>query len=175
MSQLIRLVYASKATFETNNDGDGAVLDLRIGRILTQSRANNARRKVGGVLYYGNGYFFQCLEGEATTVRALYDQICTDSRHKDAIVLVDENISARLFSEWTMKYIPAEKQIRSFLLDQGCRRFTPFEFTPDMVTRMINYLHQAQINHAVESQLNNKAQTELSFWDKVKAKLGRRM
>ncbi|MBE0484136.1 MAG: BLUF domain-containing protein [Bacterioplanes sp.] len=170
MSHLIRLVYASKATFKTNNDSDGAVLDLRIGRILTQSRANNARRKVGGVLYYGNGHFFQCLEGDSVTVRALYDQICTDSRHKDAVILVDEPIETRLFSEWTMKYIPAEKQIRSFLLNQGYRHFTPFEFTPEMVTRMVNYLHQVQVNHTVESQLQSNTNPNPSLWQKIKAK-----
>lgn len=171
MSQLIRLVYASKATFETNNDSDGAVLDLRIGRILTQSRANNARRKVGGVLYYGNGYFFQCLEGDATTVRTLYDQICTDSRHKEAVILSDESIDTRLFSEWSMKYIPAEKQIRNFLLNQGYRRFTPFEFTSEMVSRMVNYLHQAQMDHAVESQV--LTEPAAGFWQKIKSKFVR--
>ena len=119
---LIRLVYASHASFPAEN----GTIDPRVGRILTQSRSNNARKAIGGVLYYGDGFFFQCLEGEATAVDALYERIARDERHHNAVILSREPVQQRLFSQWSMKYVPAERSVRAFLRVQGQQSFNPF-------------------------------------------------
>ena len=61
MNNMIRMVYVSTTTNPVK-PGDGGV-QKDIGRILMQARKNNPKDEIGGVLYFSNNYFFQCLEG----------------------------------------------------------------------------------------------------------------
>ena len=70
MSDLVQIVYVSRSTFTTIPAGLG--IEPSVARILAQSRANNARRGLVGALYFGDGCFFQCLEGRAADVDHLY-------------------------------------------------------------------------------------------------------
>jgi len=139
---LIRLVYASHASFSVGNDR----IDPRLGRILTQSRNNNSRREIGGVLYLGDGYFLQCLEGEAAAVDGLYQRICEDSRHHNQVILSRIAIEKRLFSNWSMKYIPAEKSVRSFLQARGYQAFNPFELKATDIEQLVQFFHELQVS-----------------------------
>ena len=69
MSKLVQLIYASRATFAPNLASGG--IEKEVGRVLVQSRRNNPKKEIGGVLYYGDGCFFQCLEGAGLTYRQL--------------------------------------------------------------------------------------------------------
>ncbi|UXD86448.1 BLUF domain-containing protein [Thalassolituus hydrocarboniclasticus] len=158
---LIRLVYASHASFSVGNDR----IDPRLGRILTQSRSNNARREIGGVLYLGDGYFLQCLEGEAAAVDALYQRICEDSRHHNQVILSRSTIEKRLFRNWSMKYIPAEKSVRTFLRSRGYDYFNPFELSQDDLDLLVQYFHELQVNIRDASAGEEKeTRTEQPFW-----------
>ncbi|TVV42843.1 BLUF domain-containing protein [Thalassolituus sp. C2-1] len=145
---LIRLVYASHASFSVGNDR----IDPRLGRILTQSRSNNARREIGGVLYLGDGFFLQCLEGEADAVDALYQCICEDSRHHNQVILSRSTIEKRLFRNWSMKYIPAEKSVRTFLRSRGYDYFNPFELSQDDLDLLVQFFHQLQVRSGSDSE-----------------------
>ena len=79
MNNLIRLIYISTTTNPVDPSKKGVQTD--IGRILMQSRRNNPRKNVGGVLYFRNNYFLQCLEGEEQAVKGIYNRISTDPRH----------------------------------------------------------------------------------------------
>merc|ERR1711879_1004616 len=68
MPELVRLVYASYSSSTASLSG----IQPEIGTILTQSRKNNARAQISGVLYFGDGCFFQCLEGEESRVKETY-------------------------------------------------------------------------------------------------------
>jgi hypothetical protein len=81
MSNLIRLIYASKSTNPASENYGGIQVD--VGRILMQSRKNNPRHQIGGVLYFSNNYFFQCLEGGQDVVNQLYNKIAEDPRHEN--------------------------------------------------------------------------------------------
>jgi hypothetical protein len=70
MADLQRMVYASRATFAPSRQGNG--IDVEVARILMQSRRNNPRRGLVGALYYGDGAFFQCLEGEPAAIDEVY-------------------------------------------------------------------------------------------------------
>ncbi|MAD44122.1 MAG: blue light sensor protein [Oceanospirillaceae bacterium] len=140
MSQLIRFVYASRSVHTPAN---GAV-DPVVGSILAQSRRNNPREQISGVLFFGDGYFFQCLEGEESKVIATFNRILKDDRHQDARVLMQEEISERLFTDWSMKYVPAAEGVQSLLKENGYRRFTPFEFSPHFINTLIRYFQQLQ-------------------------------
>lgn len=121
---LVRLVYASTATFPPNLGGG---VEVEVGRILAVSRRNNRQRDIGGMLYYGNGYFFQVLEGPRDAVNGAYTRIATDPRHREVHILSVRNIDARLFDDWTMKYLPAQPAITELLRSRG-RSFDPYRF-----------------------------------------------
>lgn len=124
MVVLVRLVYASTATFAANASGG---VELEVGRILAVSRRNNRERDIGGMLYYGNGYFFQVLEGPRDAVNEAYNRISTDPRHKDVHILSMKNVDERMFEDWTMKYLPSQAGIRELLASRG-REFNPYQF-----------------------------------------------
>lgn len=54
----------------------------------------------------GDGVFLQVLEGERNAVSKLYVNICRDQRHTDIELLHFEEITDRIFYDWSMDYIP---------------------------------------------------------------------
>ena len=68
MTNLIQMIYISRSTFAQAEITNG--IEPNVARILLKSRANNKKNGLVGVLYFGNGCFFQCLEGAAETVQA---------------------------------------------------------------------------------------------------------
>ena len=135
MSDLIRLVYASRANFEAAADGSG--IEPTVARILLQSRRNNPPRQIGGVLYYGNGCFFQCLEGRRDAVNALSQKIMRDERHGDFQILKVNPVETRLFADWSMKYIPLEASIKELLRRHGQKEFDPYRFDDRLLDDMV--------------------------------------
>ncbi|WP_024330367.1 BLUF domain-containing protein [Simiduia agarivorans] len=129
-----RLTYASTATFLTNSRGG---IEADVARILLQSRKNNSHAGVGGVLHYGNGYFFQCLEGPRDQVNALYRKISKDSRHKNVQVLSMVTINKRLFDRWSMKYLPLEENLTASLKKIGQDAFNPYLLSDSMIDDLL--------------------------------------
>lgn len=78
--------------------------DEQLHTLLQEARSHNASVGVTGMLVYGNGCFMQVLEGEETTVRALYDYIKHDTRHRDVTAYADKAIEQRVFAEWEMAF-----------------------------------------------------------------------
>jgi hypothetical protein len=72
--------------------------------LLRQSRANNLRHGITGLLLYGNGHFLQVLEGAEQAVRSIYAIIRNDSRHSRVTLLADGLIRARVFTDWSMGF-----------------------------------------------------------------------
>lgn len=90
------LVYASSATHEFSDD--------ELKELLVKAREKNTRLGVTGMLLYKGGNFFQVLEGEAQTVKALYATIAKDLRHFDPIVVDEGDTERRQFAEWAMGF-----------------------------------------------------------------------
>lgn len=96
---LIRLVYVSRA-----------VRDMPLEKVLSliaKSRTANKARDITGALLYDRGLFLQILEGPALEVERLLAAISRDQRHKDTRVLLREDITDRLFSDWSMGHSEA--------------------------------------------------------------------
>jgi hypothetical protein len=102
-------VYCSRAS-----EGVG---DVEVDRIIEFSQRRNAARGVTGMLVYGNGVFFQWVEGPPTEVRNLIASLHGDSRHHD-IVELDRSVDKRerLYPGWEMERVEAD-DIRAVLLD----------------------------------------------------------
>ncbi|WP_233128838.1 BLUF domain-containing protein [Halovibrio salipaludis] len=137
---LVRLTYASTATFEPNESGG---IEVSVGQILAESRRNNKKRRIGGVLHYGNGYFFQCLEGERDAVSDCYQRISGDSRHRDVKALSFEDIDQRMFPDWSMKYLPVADEV-SRLLAKRNQAFNPYAFDDAMVSELLEACAQGK-------------------------------
>jgi|GEM_PF-543835 len=135
MSNLIRLIYASKSTNPANENYGGIQVD--VGRILMQARKNNPLHQIGGVLYFSNNYFFQCLEGGQDVVNQLYNKITEDPRHEDVQSLSVKRVNERYFSNWSMKYVALEESVTKLLNDHGYDRFEPYEFDDEMIDRIL--------------------------------------
>lgn len=73
-------------------------------QLLAQSRADNERRNVTGMLLYKNGNFMQVLEGEESDVRDVHKKISTDMRHRGLLVLLQRHQQARDFAAWSMGF-----------------------------------------------------------------------
>ncbi len=105
---LVRLLYASRIV----EGADQSLLDS----IMAKSRAHNPRAGVTGILCYSNNLFLQVLEGSRREVSQLYNRIANDERHKDVEILYYEEVTERIFSNWTMGQVNLNKVNPSTLL-----------------------------------------------------------
>lgn len=141
MSDLIQLVYASRSNIEASTNPTG--VEPAVGRILQQSRRNNQPKEIGGVLCYGDGNFFQCLEGEREVVEDLYEKLHEDDRHRDVTLLKKRAVSERRFKLWAMKYLSVDEQVRGELKKAGMKEFDPYRFDEERIDRMLRILHKS--------------------------------
>ena len=72
--------------------------------LLDQSRANNTRLGISGMLLYKDGNTMQLLEGERDTVLALYGRIAADPRHHGLLRLLEGPTDTRQFADWSMAF-----------------------------------------------------------------------
>ena len=142
MTSLTRIIYISRSTFKWSVIDGG--IEPAVARILSKSRVNNRKNGLVGVLYFGEGCFFQCLEGETATIEALYAKLLKDPRHKDLKVLVRKSITKLSFNDWAMKYVPVEDKIKQLLAEYGNKNFDPYQFEPELIRQMILLLHGNQ-------------------------------
>jgi len=103
MSELYRLVYASKNLFQ----GSEAELTAAVGQILASSQRNNARSNVTGALMFNSGAFAQVLEGPRQAIEETFERIQCDDRHGDVTVLQCGPTESRSFATWSMAFVGA--------------------------------------------------------------------
>ena len=134
-SSLARLCYVSS----TVSEEDEIRQDLM--DILTEAIDFNGRHQVHGVLYYGHGKFFQCLEGDSDIVNQLfYEKITKDPRHSNVVLLDLADIDYVKFSRWNMKYAPYDKAMLRFFTDRGMAEFDPYSLQQQRLEDFVDYL-----------------------------------
>lgn len=148
MSDLVQIVYVSRSTFPPRPAEHG--IEPSVARILAQSRINNARRGLVGALYFGDGCFFQCLEGRAEDVDRLYATLLGDPRHADLKVLSRTTIERTSFPDWSMKYVPLDAPMKALLQERGLARFDPYGFDAATVARVLDLLREGRDPGPVE-------------------------
>lgn len=139
MDNLIQLIYISRSTFVPAEPTNG--IEPNVARILLKSRTNNKKNGLVGVLYFGDGCFFQCLEGTAEAVDTLYEKLLNDTRHKDLKVLSRKSIDSLSFSNWSMKHVPLEDEMTKMLKTQGLKIFDPYHFNAETTKKALGLLH----------------------------------
>lgn len=136
---LTQIIYISRSTFVSTEYTNG--IEPNVARILLKSRANNKKNGLVGVLYFGDGCFFQCLEGVTDAVDKLYDTLLKDNRHKDLKILSRKQIESLSFSDWSMKHVPLEDEMKNLLKSQGLKKFDPYKFDENMTNSALELLH----------------------------------
>jgi len=144
MDNLIQMIYISRSTFAPAELTNG--IEPNVARILLKSRANNKKNGLVGVLYFGDGCFFQCLEGAAEAVDTLYEKLLNDTRHKDLKILSRQSINALSFSNWSMKHVPLEYEMTKMLKLQGLKTFDPYSFNAETTKKALGLLHSTNDN-----------------------------
>lgn len=141
MQKLVQIIYISRSTFE-NTDAINKI-EPNVVRILAKSRINNRKNGLVGVLYFGDGAFFQCLEGDEAAINTLFAKIESDPRHKDVKLISKKYISRLAFPDWAMKYAPLDERMGKYLKENGYQSFDPYVFTPEMTQKILSLLIDA--------------------------------
>ncbi len=117
---LVRCLYASRPAKPL----DGQFLD----DILEQSRKNNPKLGITGMLCVSENLFIQVIEGGRDEVCELFNAIVRDERHQQVRLLSYAEISERQFGNWTMGQVNIAKLNPALLLKYFRRaELDPFE------------------------------------------------
>ncbi|NYJ04423.1 BLUF domain-containing protein [Petropleomorpha daqingensis] len=101
---VFRLVYRSHSRIP------GEDRPVTLAEILRGARSANARAGITGALLITDNWFVQALEGDESTVRALYERIRQDARHENVTLIESGSQDARVFSQWAMAQVSASGQ-----------------------------------------------------------------
>lgn len=164
---LVQLTYASQANFTSNKQGG---VEAEVARILLQSRRNNPKQQLGGVLHFGNGYFFQCLEGERGTVTAAYERIAKDPRHTRVQMLELNTVQKRRFQDWSMKYVALDSDIQALLAKHNLKNFDPYAFNSALIEKLIDLFAGAADHEGYAPANPGYAKAKPSWWARLLGK-----
>lgn len=167
MNQLTRVTYVSRSTFKPFGSQSG--IEPNVARILSQSRRNNMHRNLVGVLYYGNGCFFQCLEGNSDDIDRLLESLRRDPRHRDLEILSREPIDHLSFMDWNMKYVSVDQKVQELLKRHNMKRFDPYQFSPEMIKQLVEVFHQ-MAEQVSPAEIEQHAETADALLDSQSAK-----
>lgn len=133
-SELYQLVYISRIT-STGLSGASTLND-----IADHSIKNNQADEVTGILCYGNGYFFQCVEGTEQALTNLKNRLLMDNRHKEIKVLDFSVINQRRFSSWSLRSIILERWMVDDSRVKALMPFKPYTWVEDEWVQFLNVL-----------------------------------
>ena len=91
-----RIIYCSQATQDFAPD--------ELVGLLEHCRRNNEAAGLSGMLLYSSQSFLQVLEGDPAALAATYARIGVDDRHTNLRLLLDAEVTAPLFPDWTMGF-----------------------------------------------------------------------
>lgn len=93
---LLQLIYVSSAYGPVKSDD--------LSQILGQSRKNNEKDDITGLLVFNDGLFFQVLEGPEEAVKRCFNRIAKDERHGSIALCMESHVEARAFPNWSMGF-----------------------------------------------------------------------
>lgn len=96
MGQIHYLTYVSRMTLKAG------VTPRTLSDIMTVAQRENSAHQITGFLCFGNGYFFQYIEGEKSAIEQLFGNIERDGRNRDVTLKSKGVIEQRLFQDWQM-------------------------------------------------------------------------
>jgi hypothetical protein len=91
-----RIIYCSQSAIDFSPE--------ELVELLEAARERNAGAELSGMLLYCSQSFLQMLEGDPAALEQTYGRISADDRHNSLRLLMDAEISSRLFPDWTMGF-----------------------------------------------------------------------
>ena len=91
-----RIIYCSQSTADVSPEELVALLEL--------CRRNNEQAGLTGMLLYSSQSFLQVLEGDEGALATTYARILADDRHTNLRLLLNADVAAPLFPDWTMGF-----------------------------------------------------------------------
>lgn len=96
MGQIHYVTYVSHMTLKAG------ITPRTLSDIMTVAQRENLAHQITGFLCFGNGYFFQYIEGEKSSIEQLFGNIERDGRNRDVTLKSKGVIEQRLFQDWQM-------------------------------------------------------------------------
>ena len=141
---LYQFVYISRVTF---NGWSGFNI---LQDISKKALKNNSLDDVTGILCYGNGFFFQCVEGSEQALTNLKNRILADSRHKNLRLLDFSAITERRFTHWSLHCLILE---RDMVIDSKRKVFIPFLPYSWNTSEWQQFLNNLQCNYKKQKNI----------------------
>lgn len=116
---LFDLIYVSRATESMSTD--------ELAQLLEQSRVDNERVAITGMMVYHRMEFMQLIEGDRAAVETLFGRIANDRRHEQVFKLWDGPVGQRSFEDWSMAFVaPEDSELQNLpgyapLMERGLR------------------------------------------------------
>ena len=133
-----RLCYVSQANFSLPQHGQYLI------DILSEARDFNARHHIQGVLYFADGHFLQCLEGAPDALDSLVMRLQRDPRHHSMQIILNQPITAAMFSDWSMKFLSRQHRIKQFFQQHGHMCFCPELLNESQLTALFELLYELE-------------------------------
>ncbi|WP_367105358.1 BLUF domain-containing protein [uncultured Psychrobacter sp.] len=146
VEDLYQFVYISRIT------STGLSSASTLNDIAKTASKNNRKNHITGVLCYGNGYFFQYLEGSEQALTNLKNRLLMDDRHKDLQCLEFTAINKRCFAEWSLHSIVLERWLISDPRVKALLPFKPYHWAPDKWRQFLKILQNYHKEHEKTDQ-----------------------
>ncbi len=106
--------------------------EITTRNIVEESRTNNRRAGVTGMLISDGTRFLQALEGSEAAVDATFERIRADPRHCACVLLDRGPITARAFAGWDMAWQPLLHEAVGATLDETIDALTAHIASPSL-------------------------------------------
>lgn len=121
-----RIIYCSQSAIDFSPE--------ELVELLEAARDRNAQSELSGMLLYCSQSFLQMLEGDPTALKETYGRISADDRHRNLRLLMDTEISSRLFPDWTMGFTHVDEDELADELDAYVPETEYPLINPDLVS-----------------------------------------
>jgi hypothetical protein len=130
---MIQLTYTSMAA--------PLLVTSDIKKIMEIAEKFNSKNKITGCLLYYKHRFIQILEGEEEIIEELYTKIKQDKKHHNVNLLYINEISERIFPQWSMAFkelnkSQLEKLTDTMLFEDNLIRFSEITNKPTLASRL---------------------------------------
>jgi len=103
-----QIIYRSTTTTESGRAADD------IPGIVARAAARNGIDGITGLLYTQDDSFLQAIEGPEVSMQDLIERLEEDRRHYDIRILIDREVDAREFGDWTMIHRDRRESVDAF-------------------------------------------------------------
>lgn len=125
-----QLIYASKVNCDLSTEAAAKLFKIAAQR--------NSDHDISGFIVYDGIYFLQLIEGSVENVNSLYENIISDDRHTNILLLGIDFIEERDFESWHMGFIDSDEVIKDYLYKTTReKKFLPHQFSYSFANKFL--------------------------------------